>query len=152
MNEGNGSTRFSRRQFLIALEGVLGLTIAGVIIAPKVADSVAAARGASPRPALLDCLELRPGPEGVDVYDLSAPGAPTLVCSVNSVGGQILPELNGAHTLDGIVEATLQKLGRQRADPQAFGGKVALFIAELAQAGFLKQPFYVEVIEERFAA
>jgi hypothetical protein len=152
MNDDSARSRFNRRQFLIALEGAIGLTIAGVIVAPRIVDSIAQARPASAHPALLDCLQLRLAAQGADLYDISATGQPALVCSVNQVGGAILERLDGRSSVDTIVTSVLRQLGQTSAQPDAFGGKVAIFIAELAQAGFLKEPFYVNVVEETFVS
>jgi hypothetical protein len=64
---------------------------------------------------------------------------------VNRTGAEIVRLLDGTRSVEQVAARTSRNL-RLRRD-QAFDAKIACFVAELAQMGFLAAPFYVEIVE-----
>jgi hypothetical protein len=75
-----------------------------------------------------------------------------LVCKVNQTGGSILRQLDGRHSMMQIIQTTTESIGEKPSNPDLFASKIALFIVKLAEAGFIKQPFYINVIENTFVS
>jgi hypothetical protein len=147
------SKKLSRRDFLIVLGGVVGASVVGWIAAPKVSSLFSpGSKETSSSPELLDCLRIKDIAGGTEVYDVSDPSKPTLVCKVNQIGGVILHQLNGRNTLEDIVRATGANLNEKPTNVDLFTSRVALFITKLAGAGFMKKPFYVNLTVNEYAS
>jgi hypothetical protein len=148
MTKTTSEIKLTRREFIIALGGITGAAIIGWIASPKIVSELSQFSDPSKFPELLDCLEIRNGDGGTEVYDLSEKTNPTLVCKVNAIGGTVLQQLDGRHSMNEIVQTVSQKVGKTSSDPDQFASKVALFITGLAEAGFIKQPFFVNLVQD----
>lgn len=67
-------------------------------------------------------------------------------CGVNATGAEILDHLDGRHTIDQIGAALAEGLGV--APGEAFSAKVAFFVAQLGELGFLAEPFHARIVFE----
>ena len=143
-------SKISRREFLIGLGGVVGASVVGWIAVPKVVKLFTRSDNTTSYPGLLDCLQIRDTNLGTELIDVSDPSTPTLVCQVNQIGGTILHELNGRNSLEDIAKATANSLSEEVSDIESFTGRVALFISKIAEAGFIKEPFFVKIIEKEY--
>lgn len=87
------------------------------------------------------------GPTGSDGMTtlMLGEGSDRSVCAVNRTGAEIVRLLDGTRSVEQVAARTSRNL-RLRRD-QAFDAKIACFVAELAQMGFLAAPFYVEIVE-----
>ena len=148
----NEKNQFTRRDFLIVLGGAVGLTIAGWVAAPKLIKAISPLAKASQTPCLLDCLEIRDTADGSELFDLTDALNPTLVCQVNPTGGAILHAMNGRNSLEKIVESTARSLPETPENAEEFSSKVALFITKMAEAGFVSEPFFVNLTKSEFVS
>ena len=149
MPQLNLNKKFSRREFLYMLEGLAGLAIAGWMITPEKISTPPLDQTPKDYPELLDALQIKTTADGAEVMDVSDAANPALVCKVNTTGTLILNALDGKHSLADIISKTAAGSGREIAHPEIFASRVATFIADLGQAGLLKYPFYVSVIENK---
>jgi hypothetical protein len=152
MTKKTMTTHLTRRDFLITLGGIAGAAVVGWIASPKSVELVSKITSPAAFPELLDCLQVRNGDDGTEVYDASDKSNPTLVCKVNETGGSILRQLDGRHSMMQIIQTTTESIGEKPSNPDLFASKIALFIVKLAEAGFIKQPFYINVIENTFVS
>jgi hypothetical protein len=139
--------KLNRREFIIALGGLTGAAIIGWIAVPKTVEVISQWSNLSLQPELLDCLEIRNGDGRTEIYDISEKTNPILVCKVNTVGGSILRQLDGRHSMNEIIQTVRQSIGITPSETDPFASKVALFITGLAEAGFIKRPFFVNLVE-----
>lgn len=150
--ETTDNKQFTRRDFLIVLGGAVGLSIAGWVAAPKLIKTINPLAKASQTPCLLDCLEIRDTSDGSELYDLTDALNPTLVCQVNPTGGVILHAMNGRNTLEEIAQSTARALPEAPGNAEGFSSKVALFITKMAEAGFVSEPFYVNLTKKEYVS
>jgi len=146
------TTHLTRREFLITLGGIAGAVVVGWIASPKSVALISKFTSPAAFPELLDCLEVKNGDDGTEVYDASDKSNPTLVCKVNETGGSIMRQLDGRHSMMQIIQTTTESIGEKPSNPDLFASKIALFIVKLAEAGFIKQPFYINIIENTFVS
>jgi hypothetical protein len=152
MADTKDKSRFTRREFLITLEGLIGATVVGWIVVPEARQLLATREQDSSFPELLDCLVIKDIDGRVGLFDASDPGNPMLVCEVNQIGGYILGELNGKNAFDDIVRRMTGKIGREPSNFGTFASGIATFIARLAEAGFLKNTFLINIVENTVAS
>ncbi|HWP95735.1 MAG TPA: PqqD family protein [Syntrophomonadaceae bacterium] len=146
MSEDQNNGHTTRRQFLIELGGIAGLAITGWYLLPglflKPGDSSSPAHENKPR--LKVGYEIREAGEGADIYS-NAHGNP--ICQVNDIGKFVLKEMDGVKTVEEIADRVARKLNTSLENLENFRGKIALFIARLAEAGLLSSAFYINVME-----
>ncbi len=138
----------TRRNFFISLgAGVGGIAgyfcFAGRPIAPPPTESVPVPSGPTAHPRLRD--EACISSDG-ELYTISVPGteSPT-VCGVNPVGAEIVQRLTGQQTIGEICADVAAAVGI--CHDEAIEAKIACFVAELASLGFLRDPFYVYIVD-----
>lgn len=148
--------KFSRRDFLISL-GAGTAAIAGYMILadPPVTsepesvagwaaeDGQADKKHASYLPRLVDdaCIEQVDG-----MCRLSRTDSETK-CVANAPGELVLKNLDGKHGLEDITLKLAASINQPCTEET--GAKVAMFIAQVAMAGFLTEPFHVNIFEVR---
>jgi hypothetical protein len=67
------------------------------------------------------------------------------VCAVNHLGLRVIKHMDGEKTVEDIARDLLVHLDAPRSDTESFKSSVAMFMAELASAGLLSQPFFVDI-------
>ncbi|MEN6390797.1 MAG: PqqD family protein [Syntrophomonas sp.] len=139
---------FSRRQFLIGLGGLAGMAIAGWYFQPNTASKQSDTIPVTPdlRPSLKPEYEVRETADGVELFE-NGQGKAKMVGRFNDIGGYILSEMDGVKSVEEIATGVLSKLKVSVTSIENFQGKTALFIATLAEAGFLSSAFYINVVE-----
>ena len=152
MMEKEEKKQLTRRDFLIVFGGAVGLSIAGWVAVPKLIKAVNPLVKATQTPGLLDCLDIRDTSEGSELIDMTDPLNPTLVCQVNQVGGTILHSMNGRNSLEEIIKSTARILPEVPGKEEEFASKVALFITKMAEAGFINEPFYINLTKQEFVS
>ena len=149
MAEEKQSGEMTRREFLIRVGGFAGLAIAGWYLLPKAFAKLTGSNlskdGAYP--VLKEDYTVREVSGGSEIYLNDGSSSQKLVCRVNDVGGSILREMNGSKSIKEIAENALTDAKTTISDSESFTGKVALFVAKLAEAGFVYAPFHVNITE-----
>ena len=147
----------SRRQFLWVLgTGSLAATavIAGYVSGDERAAAVEAGTATRPddgrptpeRPALRDGVTFGRRDGLLTIGYVSAPGGSgPVLCAVNEVGAAITRRLDGKHSVPLLASAAAAAAGIEPSD--TVEARVACFVAELARLGFLREPFYVQIVE-----
>jgi len=139
-----------RRDFVIALGSGVGASIAGYFAYHRWPEFAGAPVGPNALPAEA-CPRLKADVtcdrSGDQVTLRRGEAADAVVCAVNAAGAAIVDRLDGRHSIEEISAALagLIPVGPGR----LLEAKVALFVAQLAQCGFLADPFYVTLYELR---
>ena len=84
-----------------------------------------------------------PSTDGAKVLRSDESGTPQVVCQVNEYGLKVLGAMDGQQTLQHLSTGLHEGF-----DPANLGhteASVALFVATLAQAGLLAEPFFVNL-------
>ena len=134
----------TRREFLYAVGGATG-AITGWVLIPAGKRLEASPRPASPRhcPSLATDVGTRVTDDGGELTRRDDRGRERVVCRVNSHGWRVVEGLDGSRTV--------QELARDLRSGSGSGGRpetevaVASFLAMLAQAELLAEPFFVEI-------
>ena len=132
----------SRRDFSFVLAAGAQAIIAGhFLMSGRVLAAGLGGGEARPR------LRVPVGPVGGDGMTMLAvgEGSDRTVCAVNRTGAEVLRLLDGTRSVAQVASRTARNLRLLR--DQAFDAKIACFVAELAQLGFLVAPFYVQIVE-----
>ena len=138
-NDVPDETVATRRRFLIAL-GAGAAGIAGYRLMAHVAPASGAADA---RPKLREGLSFDRDTDGYCTLT-TQPGSGPLF-AVNASGETVLRCLDGRHTIPELARRLAAGLGLPH--DGALEAALALFVAEVAQAGLLAAPFYAYLIE-----
>lgn len=135
--------KINRRDFLFSI-GSATAGIAGWIIIPEAINPLIGKKTKKDFcPGLVNDIILRETAGGGNILKQDEQSAFHVVCDVNEWGLKILKNLNGKHTIQEIA-ADLHR----GYDPEKLGhtqASVASFLAILAQAGLLTEPFFVNL-------
>jgi hypothetical protein len=139
---GQMAHQISRRDFAFLLAAGAEVVIGGYFLVPHAAR--AARQG---KAEIRPCLRVPVPPEDSEGMTRIAVGEgdAQIACAVNRVGAGILHLLDGTRTVQQVAVHTARRLAVRR--DEAFDAKVACFVAEVAQLGFLTAPFYVNIVE-----
>lgn len=134
----------NRRRFLYAI-GSAAAGIAGWALIPEgPAPQIWVGRpGAVSGPRLADGVLLRSWQDGIEILRPDDAGEPRPVCRVNACGRMLIGELDGRRSLQELAESMHRGF-----DPARLGhteASVAAFLAVLAQAGLLAEPYFVNL-------
>jgi len=136
--------KMNRREFLYAV-GSATTGIAGWVLIPGYSSPHSQKEQADidfcPRLAKdISFRRMRGGGEFVRSDEL---GAPSVVCYINACGLKVIEELNGEQTVQDLAEKIHE--GFNPAKLEQTEASVASFLALLAQAGLLAEPFFVNL-------
>lgn len=136
--------RMNRRKFLYSIAGGTA-AIAGWVLIPGFTDlPISKRRSDDPFcPGLAGQIAFRTTPRGGEVMRADDQGVEQVVCEVNEFGLSIVRNLNGKNTLQDLARELHAGF-----DPEHLGhteASVASFLAILAQAGVLSEPFFVNL-------
>ncbi|MDM8551212.1 hypothetical protein QUF72_14095 [Desulfobacterales bacterium HSG2] len=99
----------------------------------------------------MDCPELKDDVKfGRDsengMITISRIDSPTpFLCAINHIGELVIKRLDGKHRVEDISRALVSEIDIQR--NRLKDTNIALFIAQLGMMNFLKEPFYINVID-----
>jgi hypothetical protein len=147
--EDNTGRLSTRRQFVYAVGGVVGISVAGWVLLDRVRGRpghVASSETLVPsRPKLRSDLTIQADVDGANIYRTLDGTKTELVCRVNESGLHLLREVDGRHTVSELARSLLAKMGRSPDLIESTESTVAAFLAELGAAGLLIQPFYTNI-------
>lgn len=137
-----------RRDFVIALGAGAGASIFGFFEwkALKKTGSRPKDRPAAVdfKPRLKDGIVFGWADDGLATLRL--PGAKeTALCAVNETGAAILRMLDGRRGVEDIAQAVAQEYNLVRTD--SLDAKIAYFLTQVSQLGFLRNPFYACIVD-----
>jgi hypothetical protein len=147
MQENNRTDKtWTRREFLVGLGSIAGLTVTGVFFGSLArGKSIGTARASNPTcPVLHETLEVRHTSDGAGIWERGVGGR--ILCGVNTIGRNVLEEMNGRNPLQAIAGNVATKSGLDLGDREPFTGGIASFIIELGKMGLLQDPFYVRMM------
>jgi len=81
-----------------------------------------------------------------EMFTLTRLGQPDPLFVVNGIGHAVLRRLDGCHAIQDISAAVAEQSNAPHSGE--LDGKIACFVAQLGQLGLLKQPYYVNIVEE----
>lgn len=148
MTQKNVEAGITRRQFLFTLGTLAGAAISGWTLFAMRGQNEAPVNGeenAIGGPSLHPGLYISQTEFGAEIYDRSSPERETPVCVVNRLGLRVIDHMDGESTPDEIAGDLLLHLGAPQSDIESFKSSVAMFITELASAGLLSAPFFVNI-------
>jgi len=142
----NETKMMNRAEFLISVGGATAV-IAGWVLFPAVGraqkDRESATIEAHPR--LAPDFNLRVTNDGGELIWQVERGKPVVVGHLNDQGSTVVANMDGRTTIQDLAR-TIHR-GSDPAKLNQTEASVALFLATLAQAGLLAEPFYVNVHE-----
>lgn len=135
----------TRKEFLWSL-GVGSLAIAGHFAIPRTAHAIAApaSAGEDPEPRLHGDVSVEVDGDGL-LLSRRAGERTAATCAVNEIGAEIVRRLDGRTPVSEIARVLAGRAGAS-----AFGeveARVACFVAQLGELGFLRAPFYALIVE-----
>jgi hypothetical protein len=141
----------SRREFLVAFAGGTA-TIAGAFLLPAWAQQpgIAVPKENTFHPTLAGRYAIRRTAPGGVIFTTDEHGVDQIVCEVNEHGFTILSNLDGKTTLHSL--ARILHADRDPIHLEHTEASVAAFVALMAQAGILSEPFYVNILAAEFTA
>ncbi len=136
--------KMNRRTFTYAVGGVAA-GIAGWVLVPRCSKPRPEQDPADSgfRPRLAEDVTYQEALRGAEIVRPDEQGEPRVVCQVNECGLKLLERMNGEQTLHNLAAGI-----HEGSDPATLGhteASVALFVAMLAQAGLLSEPFFVNL-------
>jgi hypothetical protein len=140
---GDTSVKMSRRDFMLSVGSATAVISGWVLVPGCTIPHSGKNSGKGFCPKLADGISSREIPGGGELLQLDERGAWQIVGHVNEYGLKILKSLNGNHTLQNLAAELHQGF-----DPAKLGqteASVASFLAILAQAGLLAEPFFVNL-------
>jgi hypothetical protein len=140
----------TRREFTIRLGAGAGASIVGFFLLGKSLAPVRASNAAgsvSETPELSDRIVFGTYDGMVAIRAEGDSHSP--LCAVNETGAAVLELLNGANDVAAVSRAIAAKLRIARSE--ALDAKIAYFVVQLSQLGFLKEPFFACIFETRIS-
>lgn len=138
--------QLGRRTFLISL-GVGTAAIAGYFVVRCRPSALATASSDPPISTLLPRLEEKVtlGRDGdlMTLRHLSEEDSP--LCAVNRYGAEIVALLDGRHTVPQIANILAGRMGIPLTETMQ--SKIAYFITQVGEMGFLQEPYYACIVE-----
>jgi len=134
-----------RRAFLLLIGGASAAVISGWVLVPpgecRLEKPSSLPHPFTPR--LAQSYAVKPGGAGAWIVSLG-PRTRTH-CQVNDLGRYVLEEMDGHKTVEGLALTVMSRMSTPPADVEALTSSIALFLAELGQAGLLAAPFYANL-------
>lgn len=131
-----------RRDFLYVL-AVGTAAVAGWVLLPRRPSAPPAPTDNPFHPQIAREFRVRQTTSGGEILRPDGRGGEHVVCQVNACGFTIVEHLDGKHTLDEIARGIHG--GHAAEDLGHTTASVASFLATLAQAGILSEPFFVNL-------
>jgi hypothetical protein len=154
--QGQSTKKSGRRSFVLAVGGVVGLSIAGWVTHDRLIGR--RRRGnpsdatSSPRPRLRKDVAIVRNGDHMELEQRKQGAASQVVGRLNRPGSVIVEQLDGEHTIEELARHLLTVVGHPSQSPESAKGTVAAFVGELAAAGLLATPFYATVERAEFTA
>ncbi|HNY30149.1 MAG TPA: PqqD family protein [Fibrobacteria bacterium] len=140
----------SRRKFLIALgAGAMAGWLASPGILPRISPTRPRNHGGH-CPVLADGIAPRTTARARELVRIDSSRAIHVVGEINESAWKVLSRMDGLHTVEDIARA--MATSHPSGDPDACRSAIALFLAELAMAGLLAEPFHVDIHRTEFSA